>query len=129
MPLGKNTAIKLTTARYYTPNGRSIQAKGITPDFLVEDPYNPSDVTTRMREADLGRHLLNDREKEEAKKKADEADKSEQPAETIAPQSAAPRPKPKPLAPGEIVSKDDFQVNQALNHLKGQPVLAKAPQT
>jgi carboxyl-terminal processing protease len=128
MPLGNNTAIKLTTARYYTPNGRSIQAKGITPDFLVEDPYNPSDVTTRMREADLGRHLLNDREKEEAQKKAAPAEKTEQPAET-APQSLAPRPKPKPLAPGEIVSKDDFQVNQALNHLKGQPVMAKAPQS
>ena len=33
MPLGNNTAIKLTTARYYTPHGRSIQAKGITPDI------------------------------------------------------------------------------------------------
>jgi carboxyl-terminal processing protease len=126
MPLGNNTAIKLTTARYYTPNGRSIQAKGITPDFVVEDPYNPSELSMRMREADLGRHLLNDREKESSD--AAPAAKPDEPAET-APQTTAPRPKPKPLAPGEIVSKDDFQVNQALNHLKGQPVLAKAPQT
>jgi carboxyl-terminal processing protease len=37
LPLTNNTAIKLTTARYYTPSGRSIQAKGITPDFLVEE--------------------------------------------------------------------------------------------
>src|SRR5918911_1067846 len=37
LPLGNNTAIKLTTARYYTPNGRSIQAKGITPDIPLED--------------------------------------------------------------------------------------------
>src|SRR5687767_14647374 len=37
LPLGNNTAIKLTTARYYTPNGRSIQAKGITPDIVVEE--------------------------------------------------------------------------------------------
>ena len=37
LPLGNNTAIKLTTARYYTPNGRSIQAKGIVPDILVEE--------------------------------------------------------------------------------------------
>ena len=125
MPLGNNTAIKLTTARYYTPNGRSIQAKGITPDLVVEDPYNPSELSMRMREADLGRHLLNDREKDKA---GEAGGKSEQPAET-APQTTAPRPKPKPLAPGEIVSKEDFQVNQALNHLKGQPVLAKAPQT
>ena len=38
VPLANNTAIKLTTARYYTPNGRSIQAKGIVPDVIVEDP-------------------------------------------------------------------------------------------
>ena len=37
LPLGNNTAIKLTTARYYTPNGRSIQAKGIVPDIPLED--------------------------------------------------------------------------------------------
>ena len=36
LPLGNNTAIKLTTARYYTPNGQSIQAQGITPDVLDE---------------------------------------------------------------------------------------------
>ena len=36
LPLGNNTAIKLTTARYYTPSGRSIQAKGIVPDITVE---------------------------------------------------------------------------------------------
>jgi carboxyl-terminal processing protease len=123
MPLGNSTAIKLTTARYYTPNGRSIQAKGITPDFVVEDPFNPSDQSTRMREADLGRHLSGD--------KLD----SGTPAPAIKPEESdaapnaqpTPRPKPKPLEPGEIVSKDDFQVNQALNHLKGRPVIAKAP--
>src|SRR5207237_4425144 len=58
MPLGNNTAIKLTTARYYTPGGRSIQALGITPDIIVEDP---SDTMTRVREADLQRHLENNR--------------------------------------------------------------------
>src|SRR5260221_181213 len=65
MPLGNNTAIKLTTARYYTPGGRSIQALGITPDIVVEDP---SDTATRVREADLQRHLENG--KAEAKKDA-----------------------------------------------------------
>ena len=120
MPLGNSTAIKLTTARYYTPSGRSIQAKGITPDFIVEDPFNPSDQSLRMREADLGRHLSN--EKGEAGEKALET----KPDASEAPETK-PRPKPKPLLPGEIVSKEDFQVNQALNHLKGKPVLAKAP--
>ena len=50
LPLGNNTAIKLTTARYYTPNGQSIQAKGITPDILDEAA---KDDTERLREADL----------------------------------------------------------------------------
>src|SRR6476660_2931426 len=58
MPLGNNTAIKLTTARYYTPSGRSIQALGIKPDLVVEDP---TDTLTRVREADLTRHLNNGR--------------------------------------------------------------------
>jgi carboxyl-terminal processing protease len=117
MPLGNNTAIKLTTARYYTPNGRSIQAKGITPDLVVEDPANPSNEALRLREADLGRHLSNDKDPEGNVK-----------AKPAAPQSSAPAaPKPNPedtkLEPGEIVSKNDFQVNQALNHLKGLKVV------
>ena len=65
MPLGNNTAIKLTTARYYTPGGRSIQALGITPDIVVEDP---SDTMTRVREADLKRHLNNGQSKADEKK-------------------------------------------------------------
>src|SRR5437763_3606032 len=56
MPLGNSTAIKLTTARYFTPGGRSIQAKGITPDIVVDEPGAP---TERVREADLQRHLEN----------------------------------------------------------------------
>jgi len=43
LPIGNGTAIKLTTARYFTPNGRSIQAKGIEPDIVVEDPNMPSE--------------------------------------------------------------------------------------
>ena len=122
MPLGNSTAIKLTTARYYTPNGRSIQAKGITPDFIVEDPLNPSDQATRMREADLGRHLSGDKLDSGTPAPAARPEETDGPAVT-----PTPRPKPKPLEPGEIVSKDDYQVNQAVNHLKGKPVVAKAP--
>jgi carboxyl-terminal processing protease len=54
LPLANNTAIKLTTARYYTPNGRSIQAKGIVPDIVVEESANGTS-SRRVREADLGR--------------------------------------------------------------------------
>src|SRR5918992_3769793 len=76
MPLGNNTAIKLTTARYYTPGGRSIQALGIKPDIMVEDP---TDTLTRVREADLQRHLSNGAAEEKKE-----------------PSSAAPRIKPQP---------------------------------
>ena len=62
LPLGNNSAIKLTTARYYTPNGRSIQAKGIEPDVAVDD----GSQRMAMREADLERHLIGDDEKKAA---------------------------------------------------------------
>ena len=62
LPLGNNSAIKLTTARYYTPNGRSIQAKGISPDVSVDD----GSQRLAMREADLERHLVGDDEKKAA---------------------------------------------------------------
>src|SRR6185295_7701719 len=64
LPLGNNAGLKLTTARYYTPSGRSIQAKGIEPDIAVDDGR---DTTNRIREANLERHL------ETAKGKEDEA--------------------------------------------------------
>ncbi len=56
LPLSNSTAIKLTTARYYTPNGQSIQAKGITPDILDDEA---GDNPRLLREADLNRHLSN----------------------------------------------------------------------
>src|SRR5437660_8395073 len=89
MPLGNNTAIKLTTARYFTPGGRSIQAKGITPDIVVDEPGAPQE---RVREADLQRHLENIEKIE--KQEADKAAKSG---------AAAPaaRPKPAAVAPAE----------------------------
>ena len=67
MPLGNNTAIKLTTARYYTPSGRSIQAKGITPDVMVEEPGVT--LAARVREADLQRHLEQQQDRQPPEKK------------------------------------------------------------
>src|SRR5574343_461876 len=59
LPLPGNTAIKLTTARYYTPEGRSIQAEGIVPDIVAEEnPNGTAANTQRLREADLDRHLI-----------------------------------------------------------------------
>jgi carboxyl-terminal processing protease len=110
MPLGNATAIKLTTARYYTPSGRSIQAKGITPDLVVEEPG--ADAQARLREADLERHLENDRDAEAARKKN---------APRVTPALPAGE-LPKPI---EMGSKDDFQLAQALNFLQGKPVVGQ----
>ena len=68
LPLPGNTAIKLTTARYYTPKGRSIQAKGIEPDVEVEE--TPGSKKNGLREADLGGHLVNNQEKDATSKDA-----------------------------------------------------------
>ena len=117
MPLGNSTAIKLTTARYFTPNGRSIQAKGIAPDILVDDPDQPQG---RVREADLLKHLDNDKEAAKAGKNEESPSAAPKPA---APQPAAGEPK----KPVEFGSADDFQLMQAINHLKGQPVVSQPP--
>lgn len=124
LPLGNNTAIKLTTSRYFTPNGRSIQAKGISPDIEVEEAtVNGVEQSGafNLREADLERHLSNGNK--------EETQKPETPS--IKP-PAPPKPEPKGKegktdsgkpAPGEIVSKNDYQLNQALNLLKGLHIL------
>jgi len=59
LPLGNNTAIKLTTARYYTPNGRSIQATGITPDIVMENQVLSASASQNesLREENLPGHL------------------------------------------------------------------------
>ena len=75
-PLGPDTGIKLTTARYYTPSGKSIQAKGIVPDVMLDETAE-GDVfaALRMREADLEKHLGNgqgEEQKDEVREKARE---------------------------------------------------------
>jgi carboxyl-terminal processing protease len=114
MPLGNNTAIKLTTARYYTPSGRSIQALGITPDIMVEDP---SDTAIRVREADLQRHLENTRAQMQADPKKDATVTRAKPT----------TPSPAEQKPTELGGKDDFQLQQAIAFLKGQPVQQQSP--
>jgi carboxyl-terminal processing protease len=57
---GPTTALRLTTARYYTPSGRSVQGGGIEPDILVPQLIDPDyKARPRLREADLRRHLIN----------------------------------------------------------------------
>src|SRR5213078_109319 len=117
MPLGNNTAIKLTTARYYTPGGRSIQALGITPDLVIEDPSDTA-IAPRVREADLQRHLENGKAK---------IDKAEPVAPRAKPAAPASNAAPGEQKPPEFGGKDDFQLLQALAFLKGEPVKGQSP--
>ena len=117
LPLTGNTAIKLTTARYYTPSGRSIQAKGIAPDIIVEETANGGSGP-RLREADLERHLENDKDKEPAPAAKPQ---SKAPATTGKPAKDEPEDEEKPRF--EIASKNDYQLNQAINLLKGLQIM------
>jgi carboxyl-terminal processing protease len=114
LPLGNNTAIKLTTARYYTPSGRSIQAKGIVPDIVVEDPATASfDNAFRLREADLDKHLTNDQGEDKT-------------GTSAKPSHNKPKLKDsdgKKVEISEFGAKNDYQLNQALNLLKGMSIL------
>jgi len=116
LPLGNNTAIKLTTARYYTPGGRSIQAKGIVPDIVVEDSAAGRDASLfRLRESDLDKHLINDKPSDE--KPVDSDKKSKSPAPGVKGDTA-------PATLAEFGSKNDYQLNQAVNLLKGMRILS-----
>jgi len=100
LPLNNDTALKLTTARYYTPSGRSIQAEGIEPDIVL-DPLKVTKIDgadDRLKESDLSGHLENNKAKD-AKKKDDK--------------------------PKESLAQTDYQLYEALNLLKGLQILNK----
>lgn len=104
LPLGNGTAIKLTTARYFTPSGQSIQAKGITPDIIVEDATIETKESSPLmrKEADLKNRLDNpqggDGSEAQEVETTDASASSEEPA--------------------------DYQLGQALNLLKGLQILS-----
>ena len=114
MPLTNDTAVKMTTARYYTPNGRSIQADGIEPDIAIEGIQVTAledGEFTPLREADLSRHLENGQ--------------SPEPKEQIAPDTMDPTTTD---ADAEMLEKQplavrDYPLSQALNLLKGMTIL------
>ena len=105
LPLETESALKLTTARYYTPNGRSIQASGITPDIVIDkvkiEQLETSNNT--IKEANLARHLENDTENNAS----NESDNDGEKKASI------------PLA------KRDYALYEALNVLKGLIILNK----
>ena len=128
LPLPNNQAVKLTTARYYTPSGRSIQAKGITPDIVVDDS---PDNKVLLREADLQHHLTTEDDKSASAEGADKPkDATDKVAGPGASTQAAPAPSAKAAPPAKAeaapkdpnAKKEDMQLNAALNHLKGLPI-------
>jgi len=118
--LSPDTALKITTARYYTPSGASIQAKGIIPDVMLDETAEGNlFASLRVREADLEKHLQSGQgaeQKDAAREKArDEARKK---LEEDARKAATLKPPP------EFGSPEDFQLAQAINRLKGKTVIA-----
>jgi carboxyl-terminal processing protease len=118
-PLGPDTGLKLTTARYFTPSGKSIQAKGIVPDVMVDETLEGSPFAAlRTREADLEKHLNSGQGaevKDPAREKARE--------EAMQRLEEESRKTPDQRRPPEFGSAKDFQLLQAINHLKGRPVM------
>jgi carboxyl-terminal processing protease len=109
LPLSSESALKLTTARYYTPSGRSIQAEGITPDIELES-IKVSSVERNiepLKEADLSGHLENGNGKHDKKADKKSADEEEDVA----------------LSPA-----DDYMLYEALNLLKGLVILQERMQ-
>lgn len=110
LPLKENAALKLTTARYFTPSGRSIQAEGISPDIALGNlkvaEAETSDITP-LKESDLARHLGNGNEKQ------DDANEGENPANPEGDNAEEP------------LARKDYQLNEALNLLKGLYILER----
>jgi carboxyl-terminal processing protease len=118
-PLGPDTGLKITTSRYYTPSGKSIQAKGIVPDVMVDDTEEGSPYAAlRMREADLGKHLTSGQGGEEVKDEAREKAREEA-LKRLEEESRKPASERRPP---EFGSEKDFQLIQAIKQLKGLPV-------
>ncbi len=109
LPLGNGTAVKLTTARYYTPNGRSIQAEGIKPDIELKSLKVASDEGVDpglVKEADLTGHLRNDGGNGARPTPADPPTESKD-----------------PVNPDTNLAQSDYALYEALNMLKGMTLL------
>lgn len=104
LPLAEKRALKLTTARYFTPSGRSIQAQGILPDVVVEEAeLKRVESQEFLKEKDLSRHLFNGQTEEEADKALIDATKG--------------------------LSQRDYQLYEALNLLKALTIVGRVSQS
>jgi carboxyl-terminal processing protease len=125
-PLSADSALKLTTAYYYTPTGKSIQAFGIKPDIAVDQNAegDPDDVLI-TREIDSEKHLKNKQSSEEKlikdreKRRLEELQRIE---ELNAKKTPEQKEKDRKKRPAEFGSTEDFMLTQAAAYLKGQPI-------
>src|SRR6056300_1940917 len=115
LPMNNGTAIKLTTARYFTPKGRSIQAKGIDPDIIVEDGFSG----LMSREADLNNRLSNPEENKQDKSESTEPKTDEKNNTSESSKSDNGAEALKNFKPVEFGTEEDKQFQEALNILKG----------
>jgi carboxyl-terminal processing protease len=116
IPLTGHGAMRLTTARYYTPSGRSIQAKGIEPDIEVKQArIEETQAAPRRGEADLRGAL-------------DAPRREEPPPEAKPPEAKPPEAKPgEPAQPGPAPEAQDYQLRRALDLLRGLALFGAAP--
>lgn len=123
LPLDNGDSIKVTTARYYTPNGTSIQATGIVPDVMVDESAEGTRYAAlRTREADLDHHISNGQSSTDKLDPAAEKAREEARDEALKQLEADSKKNPEELRLPEYGSEKDFPLIQALNQLKGQPV-------
>lgn len=131
IPLSQDTAVKLTTALYYTPKGRSIQAQGIKPDIIVKNEYNDLYDSWDMSEANLDNHLNNpngiyvSKDKDNTPVIMPPRQISTQ-AELQAKYKLRLLNEPSVLKPNQAIVdlKNDFQLQWGLNIIEGKPIPA-----
>ena len=125
MPLNEEYGLKITTARYYTPSGRSIQALGIEPDIEVKQArLTETDNQPLFTEADLAGHLSNDAVDEEATRKQRQEKERKTPAQDAPANGGNAESEPQdPI-------QRDYQLRSGLNMLKGLAIMgSRSPLT
>ena len=128
IPLPGHGAIRLTTARYYTPSGRSIQGSGIVPDIEVKQAHlQPVEEQPERHEADLRGALDNDTQQKPADTGGTTA-----PAPTPAPAPDATNPTPPADAAASTpppAAEEDYQLSRALDLLRGLALMQQGQKT
>lgn len=130
--LGDGSGLKLTVARYYTPNGRSIQAEGITPDVEIKNidiqALNKAIITSEnIREKDMEGHLIGENEKPASPLTASDKNGKEirSPSASSSWWNKSSKKTEDSLSPKDKLLQSDYQVYQAFNYLKTWKIFSK----